>query len=127
MAGTAHYSATSVNARCEWIRGGRAALPEIPEFPAFPSKAEFKLPPIPRLLPSTLQLQQLRSGEGVPFAGLGSAEVLPVQHEVALHQPVAQVLAAGTATFLVTLAAGVWFGRHLNRRGRLNVRRASKS
>lgn len=44
---------------CEWISEGAQRL-ELPDAPSFPNDLNFRLPPIPQLLPAWQQLQSLR-------------------------------------------------------------------
>ena len=65
-------SALKAEAGCEWIQDKAASL-EMPEFPEFPADMKFKIPPIPRLIPSWRLLQsslfrQQRSGGELAYA-----------------------------------------------------------
>ena len=48
-------SAAVGGGECEWLSDASTALPSFPEFPAFPEASEFRLPPIPRLVPPQWQ------------------------------------------------------------------------
>ena len=62
---TPTYAATqpealAAEAGCEWlVDDAKEALPSFPSVPSFPSDAEFRLPPIPSLLPRWGQLRAL--------------------------------------------------------------------
>ena len=110
--GTAAQQQPAAEPNCEWI--SRSDALELPEFPQLPRELDFALPPIPRLLPSWEQLQQLQS-RGVRPAGTLEASRAHRDEPHASTASSALVATAGVAGFLVAFGVGVAFAWRVRR------------
>ena len=109
---TAAQQQPAAEPNCEWI--SRSDALELPEFPQLPRELDFALPPIPRLLPSWEQLQQLQS-RGVRPAGTLEASRAHRDEPHASTASSALVATAGVAGFLVAFGVGVAFAWRVRR------------
>ena len=92
---TASATATSSTSECDWISADLA----LPELPPFPEAAEFRLPPIPRLLPTWQHLQSLGMGGRVQVGSGGTAspkmQVVGAAEESGTLSPAAAIVGVG--------------------------------
>lgn len=131
--------AESAETGCDWLNDANYFdLPAFPEFPA--NELGFELPPIPRLLPTTQQLQSLVDQKPLPWSaypkfmsraaeGQFSSSADDGQQQSIAWSAVAGggVGFAASAIFIIGFAYRGWMSRGCRREGRVAVVRSSNS
>lgn len=122
--------AAAAEARCEWVERTEAIL-QMPEMPDFTEGIEFRVPPIPRLVPNLQQLQALAEGPTHALMGrterraptvsdeMGSQEQIRLQHRrnlVSLSAGACVGIAAGALLFFSVFGLGRCGGQVRRRR-----------
>lgn len=115
---------------CEWIAEAEARGLSLPEAPPFPTELDFRLPPIPRLLPSYQYLQSLATPMDLP-AARERTQAAGVSNAWAL-EPLAAGFGIGILAASVILVGGGWMRRRrakppVRQQHLSTVRRAAQS
>lgn len=105
---------------CEWI-GEEAEGVKLPSFPDFPTELDFSLPPLPRLLPRSLQLQRA-SAEQWRHGAAHSRAHASLDETAGGWTPVAAGASAGIAAGALLLLLGMGYSERRRRAGVSNLR-----